>query len=149
MVMNKRGLSDVITVSLIILLAIAAVVIVWTFVRPTIEGVGKSLESSTDCIKIDVEAVSCGVASNNVVVQLVTSGGTTVNAVNAILIGSDGSRIVREVAGGVPPELATGTASYSSEGIESTDSATAAVIIQDADGNAVTCPESSVVISCN
>ncbi len=54
----KRGLSDVVTVSLIILLAIAAVVIVWTFVRPTLEGTGKQI-SSGNCLAVDLRPISC------------------------------------------------------------------------------------------
>ena len=58
MVMKKRGLSEVVTVALIILLAIAAVVIVWTFVRSTLEDVGKQVTS--DCVTTNIKAISCG-----------------------------------------------------------------------------------------
>ncbi|MDO8508099.1 MAG: hypothetical protein Q7S27_00275 [Nanoarchaeota archaeon] len=58
MINQKRGLSDVVTVSLIILLAIAAVVIVWTFVRPTLESTGKEIAGG-NCLAVEVKVVSC------------------------------------------------------------------------------------------
>ncbi len=59
MKINKRGLSDVVTVSLIILLAIAAVVIVWGFVRPTIQ---TNLETGAGCANARVFVRSCTTA---------------------------------------------------------------------------------------
>ena len=57
MINNKRGLSDVVTTVLIILLAIAAVVIVWSFVAPTLRGAGEKLNIS--CIQTDLEITNC------------------------------------------------------------------------------------------
>ena len=59
MIMNKKGLSDVVTTVLIILLAIAAIVIVWNFVSPTLENAGSQIESQTACLDASVVAVSC------------------------------------------------------------------------------------------
>ena len=67
MVMKKRGLSDVVTVALVILLAIAAVVIVWTFVRATLENVGTQIND--DCISTSVKVVSCPASGTPVVVE--------------------------------------------------------------------------------
>lgn len=58
MINQKRGLSDVVTVSLIILLAIAAVVIVWTFLRPTLENTGKEI-AGANCLTVEAKAISC------------------------------------------------------------------------------------------
>jgi len=42
--MNKRGLSQIVIIGLVILLSIAAVIIVWNFVKPTLEDVGSSFD---------------------------------------------------------------------------------------------------------
>ncbi|MBX4211974.1 hypothetical protein KW787_00765 [Candidatus Pacearchaeota archaeon] len=43
----KKGLSDIITTVLIILLVLAAVVIVWSFIRPAIKNAGEGIESDS------------------------------------------------------------------------------------------------------
>lgn len=63
--MKKRGLSDVVAVTLIILLAIAAVVIVWAFVKNMLTTTGEEIEAN--CLKVDVKPISCTNASNVVV----------------------------------------------------------------------------------
>ena len=45
--MNKRGLSDIVVTVLIILLVLAAVVIIWSFVRPAIIRSSGQLEPGT------------------------------------------------------------------------------------------------------
>jgi cysteine-rich repeat protein len=114
------------------------------------EEVVEEFDFLANCEKVDVEAVSCNVNSDDVVVQLVTSGGVTLNTVNAILTKNDGSKIVKALPS-VPDELSTGTASYSgidSEDIVDTDAATASVTIEDFEGDTFTCLDSGVVISC-
>ena len=64
---KKRGLSDVVTVTLIILLAIAAVVIVWAFVRSTLEDVGEEITGA--CITSAITLVSCNSAAGTAVVR--------------------------------------------------------------------------------
>lgn len=54
---SKRGLSDVITTVLIILLALAAVAIVWSFVMPLIQRAGEEVNS--DCFTISLTPESC------------------------------------------------------------------------------------------
>src|SRR3989344_8936329 len=54
--MNKRGLSDVVTTVLIILLALAAIVIIWAFVKPVIFSSGGKIESGLFTINFDIPA---------------------------------------------------------------------------------------------
>lgn len=68
MIFQKRGLSDVITVALIILLAISAVVIVWTFVRATLQDVGEQVTAS--CIEANLKLVGkCNQATGEITVK--------------------------------------------------------------------------------
>ncbi len=55
---NKRGLSNVIVVVLLILLAIAAVSIMWGVLSNVLQRTGAQLSTTTDCLEIKVEIVS-------------------------------------------------------------------------------------------
>ncbi len=85
---EKRGLSDVVTVSLIILLAIAAVVIVWSFVKPTIEGTGKQIQGASACVNIEVKTISCKIADGSVVVEN-AGGDKKIEGVKIVYYASD------------------------------------------------------------
>ncbi len=94
MEITKRGLSDVVTVSLIILLAIAAVVIVWTFVRPTIEGTAKQV-SSADCLSVNLKPISCDISEGNAVIES-GPGQTSIDNVKFILYDANDNSVVRD-----------------------------------------------------
>lgn len=80
---EKRGLSDVVTVTLIILLAITAVVIVWVFVRSTLVDVGEEIQSGS-CVTVDVKPVgTCNIANGAVTISN-GPGDTTIKAVKLI-----------------------------------------------------------------
>lgn len=55
--MNKRGLSGIVTVILIILLVLVAIGIIWAAIRPPIQETGDRL--SGDCLTLNVEALAC------------------------------------------------------------------------------------------
>lgn len=76
MIGKKRGLSDVVTVTLIILLAIAAVVIVWAFVRSTLEETGKEITGV--CVTSSVKLLGiCNATTGAVTVR--NDGRETIN----------------------------------------------------------------------
>ena len=56
---GKRGLSDVVSTVLIILLVVAAVAAVWVFIQPTLRNAGGAVERGQVCISSTVEPVSC------------------------------------------------------------------------------------------
>ena len=56
---NKKGLSDVITTVLIILLTLAAVVLIWTFLQPTIKNSVSGVQGQSDCLTAQVEPINC------------------------------------------------------------------------------------------
>jgi len=57
MVLNKKGLSQVVTTVLIILIVIVAVVIIWAAVRPIFTNVEDRL--TAECITIDLDIIEC------------------------------------------------------------------------------------------
>ena len=57
---NKKGLSDVIATVLIILLALAAIVIIWTFVRSgIIDPASRTAGAQGICFETELSVVSC------------------------------------------------------------------------------------------
>ena len=56
---SKRGLSDVVTTVLIILLVVASVVTIWAFIQPTLKNAGSSVQKGTVCLTNSIEPVSC------------------------------------------------------------------------------------------
>jgi len=61
LIMNKRGLSAVVTTLIIILLVLVAIGIIWVVVRNIIQGGAGGIELSAKCLNINVKAtaVSC------------------------------------------------------------------------------------------
>src|SRR3989344_5764031 len=68
MAILKRGLSDIVTNVLIILLVLVAIGIIWLFVRPFIQQGAGGVAGASDCYTTSVEPVSC--------TRTATSGGT-------------------------------------------------------------------------
>ena len=68
---NKKAVSDVITTVLIILLVLAAVAIIGGILLRNIGEAGSKIETSSGCVELDVQPVSCGAFSyaSNVLVQ--------------------------------------------------------------------------------
>ncbi len=97
---TKRGLSDVVSNVLIILLVLVAVGILWLFLRPTITKVG-DVGGATDCLSVDVRALSCtkvGLPADGdwaVVIERGAGGPKDLQAVKAIFYATDGTSVVR------------------------------------------------------
>lgn len=57
--MNKKGLSDIVTTALIILLVAVAVVAIWAFVGPALKGTGQQFNRAQTCIANQLDVTSC------------------------------------------------------------------------------------------
>jgi len=72
---SKRGLSNVVATVLIILLALAAIAILWSFVGPTITDYTDEIDTTSKCLNSELKPTSCTffeeTGSATVVVQLV------------------------------------------------------------------------------
>jgi flagellin-like protein len=55
--MNKRGLSQVVTTVILILVVLSAIVIIWAAVRPTIQRTSEQI--SADCFTIELSVAGC------------------------------------------------------------------------------------------
>ena len=69
---NKRGVSEVISTILIILVVLAAVVIVWQVVSRMIKGTGEDVEKKLKCVDVSLEilSVECMKGAPNILVTL-------------------------------------------------------------------------------
>ncbi|MBI5804390.1 hypothetical protein HY450_04040 [Candidatus Pacearchaeota archaeon] len=142
---NKKGLSDIIATVLIVLLALAAVAVVWSFIQPAIKNTGGSIDLQTKCLNTEVKPTACTVTggTGTVNIQLVKGEATKVVAV---IEDSLGATYVGETD--APNPLATKSVSVPSVGSASPFNAKAAAIVSDAEGNTATCDVGLVQITC-
>jgi flagellin-like protein len=72
---NKRGISQIVTTVLIILIILVAIVLIWNFVRPAITKAGEQISTDTDCLRLDIEVINCVVSSDSVNVTVKRNAG--------------------------------------------------------------------------
>jgi len=76
MIQNKKGLSDIVTTALIILLVAVAVAAIWAFVSPALRGTGIQFTKTQVCVSNLIEPITCkttaasGTPANSFVVQI-------------------------------------------------------------------------------
>jgi len=84
---NKKGLSDVVTTVLIILLVVAAVSLVWVFIVPMIKNTGGAVNRGQTCFTNSVEPVTCkGSAAAGYVVSCNRKTDEKVNTLKSVKI---------------------------------------------------------------
>jgi flagellin-like protein len=104
--MNKRGLSEVVTAVLLVLLAIAAVVIVWSVIKGFLQAPG----GTADCMNINLEIRNIDKTVNSVKVfrNTNTGGNPTLNKIKFLFENSTGSKAIDQ-SGDMPNILETKT----------------------------------------
>ena len=60
---KKRGLSDVVTTVLIILLVLAAVAIIWGYLRGSLVSSGQQVTGQTACLNLDLKTIACNLSA--------------------------------------------------------------------------------------
>ena len=115
---NKRGLSAVVTTLIIILLVLVAVGIVWVVVRNVIEQGAEQIDISTKCVAVDVRAVGVVPAGgDNYIVTLERkSGGGDIGGVKLNIFNSTSNSGPIDF-GTTLVELATETQTVSANGV--------------------------------
>ena len=143
--MNRKGLSDIITTVLVIVLVIAAIGILWASLKPTIQ---KGVESTEQagCYQIDLQAVKCLKNSGNTanVTYKWVSGDVTLVGSKLVLGKVDGSST--SVDGNAMTQLAT-TASNNVDFGAVPKQFSVAAVIKSSSGNSITC-QASEPIQC-
>ncbi|MEK6910662.1 MAG: hypothetical protein AABW82_02710 [Nanoarchaeota archaeon] len=143
--MDKKGLSDVITNVLVIVLVIAAIGILWAALKPTIQKGAESTEQA-GCYQIDLAPVTCirnDIAGNtaNVTYKWV-SGDIDLIGVKMILGKEDGSST--SVDGDLITSLATVAKNDVNFGAKPKQFSVAPVI-KSSSGKSITCQASQAV----
>lgn len=140
--MNRKGISEVVTVILIILLSITAVIIVWQVVRPLIEKPASTI--SADCVTVSLEVTRAQVGSNNITVTR-NAGSGSLQKIVVIRENSVGTSAIVNDSNDASnlKELETRQMFFSGT-IASGDIITIAPVVRSASGTEnVQCPESS------
>ena len=148
--MNKKGLSDIIATVLIVLLALAAIAIVWAFVRPTIEGSGQQINVAQSCFNAEAKVTGCGATINKVNVQLIkgTIGGDVGEVKSIIVVVKDSSGVTHTGTGNPVDLFSSISITPTGYTILDTDTAQAAVQVADGQGGTYTCDLSPTVVTC-
>ncbi|RMD66461.1 hypothetical protein D6817_04080 [Candidatus Pacearchaeota archaeon] len=161
MLENKRGVSNVVTTVLIILLALAAVAVLAAFILPTIRNTSTSAGQQTACFNVQVTPLDCSVADTNgdgtydeALVKLRDDSGA-VKQVKAVIANTN----TGETATSNPQDIsAYGTVSVPPISISgwgigapivNTLQARAIAIVDDGQGGTAECPPSPTVITCH
>lgn len=158
---DKRGVSDVITTVLIILLVLAAVAIIGGLLLRNIGEAGSKIGTQTACLDLDVKAVNCSlgivVGTNPRPREIyVNRGGRGSEAdiakVTLLFENSAGTVTPKstptDVTGSIPKALETVKLSSSVSEAISASYVRTSVIVRGADGKEVTCEPSLVKVTC-
>jgi hypothetical protein len=150
-VMEKRGLSNLVATVLIILLALAAVALVWSFLQPSFENTGVKIDLGTQCLNVDIKPLSCvfnTTADNkSAMVNVQYSNGDVEEVI--IVVDWDGVTNVNRAPAPTTELQTEGYAVDPPTGVTGTDPTTASVAAVVTDGvNVQTCPESATKVNC-
>jgi len=153
MITNKKGLSDVVTTVLIILLVLAAVGIVGSYVLKMINQGGEKISGASICSSLQVEPKNCtqiqsGSGGKWTVSVTASKKGTdaTIKSIGVILYKSDGTS-VSQTATAIPKFLETSEI-YSLGNLGSNPSYAGVSVVPTIttdDGADVTCSESEKI----
>jgi len=92
---NKKGISDVVTTVLIVLLTIVAIAILWGFLQPLFTKSGTKVQMAEQCLTISLEVPSCVTTDTTASVSVKRSpGAANLKEVKVILSKPDGSTVV-------------------------------------------------------
>lgn len=143
---DKKGLSDVVTTVLIILISIIAIVVLGSFLLPLVTKSGTNIEQAESCLTASLEVSSCKVTdtSANVTVKR-NAGAASIGEIRLIFENPSGETSV--VANStVPEEL--GTKVYSKNLGFRAKGVSVAAGIADAKGNINYC-NPTLSVKCN
>lgn len=152
---NRKGLSDVITTVLIILLVLAAVILIWAFIRRPLEQGGQQIEIQGACLRLGdaIVPTACVIDTSDNVAKITVrrTGGDdiTLNGVKVLATASTGANKINDSTA-YPDVLGTKDYSITLTGFGTTETFTASVAaVISAGGKTGTCQESLTKISCS
>ncbi len=149
MYLKKKGLSDVVATVLIILLALAAVVIVWSFVSPSLRNSGTQIDVQSKCLATELKPTSCTLTADDATANVELSRGDAPQLMKLMVEDSEGAKTVTATAEDAPQELYT-TKSVSADlpAGAHTPYKVSAIAVFTVDGNNYDCMPSTTTITC-
>ena len=149
--MKKRGISDIVATILIVLLALAAVAMIWAFIQPLIGGAGETATLSAKCLQTEVKPTSCiiNTTTNSATAnaQLTKDGASKIT----ILLEDELGTTLTGNQVDAPPILSTTQviiANTTALDVTSTIEARGVAIVEDDQGNSQLCTPSPVTFNC-
>lgn len=128
--MQKKGVSQIVSTILIILLVLAAIVIVWGVVERFVRTGEEAIIARTACMDIRLSIVEANSSENNVTVTRMTGGDT--DAVNDIKILVEGTAATVTAPGGDAALEPLETKTYDvTSGINAGDKVEVAAVLED------------------
>ncbi|MBS3088497.1 hypothetical protein J4402_01825 [Candidatus Pacearchaeota archaeon] len=156
--MNNKGLSNIIATVLIVLLALAAVAIVWTVMNGLIGDTSGQIELTNLCVLSEAKPTHCKYAATGgnaeVTVQLVrgeqvVAGDGKAGVQKVVAVVTSLNKMTSRGDEVAPKKLSSTTVSVTGvTGATQADFATATVTVQDEAGNTKTCDESTIQVDC-
>jgi len=107
---NKKGLSEVVTNVLIVLLVIVAIGVIWAFIYPMITKSGAKIEASQACLSLsnNLEITMCDSDGTNAKVLVKRSSGSeALKEIKLVFEKEDGSTLNITTITNIPAELET------------------------------------------
>lgn len=148
MMRNEKGLSDVITTVLIVLLALAAVVIIWGFVRPALERGGEGITKQSVCFDVDIQPTTCTAgAAGTATVSYKNNGGQEVSAVNIIVENPTTGQTNVESGSGITPYGSVPNEQIDNFAIAAGDNVRVAAVVL-SDGESYSCDPAPTSVDC-
>jgi flagellin-like protein len=143
MVSNKKGISNIVSTLLIVLLVIVAVGVVWVAVRGMLDRSTAELDISQKCMATNVYAtkVNCTSGTCDVTVKRGT-GGDEFDGVRIILTNADEESFTSDVEGSIN-ELATSTETGIVTGLGNVTKVEVAAYFLDSSGEKQVCSVNS------
>ena len=142
---NKRGLSTIVATVLIVLLALAAISVIWYYINNVLVSTGESIDLAQRCLQTEVRPTGCSATEGTVQVQYLSG-----NATQVIGIIKDVDGTTNSDAESAPGLLATVTTTPGLTGISGATTASAAAVVSDPENPSRTliCDESPTTITC-
>jgi len=142
---NNKGLSTVVTTLIIILLTIVAIMIIWGVVKGLLDNNSSTIDKSTMCLEIDIQAtkvvsIDALNGSYNVTVARTSGGKDIIEGIEIVLQSDSDASDVTLIEGAFAP-MKIGTYTVTKAGLTNVSKAIVSAYFTDTKGEKQRCPE--------
>ncbi|MDO8460406.1 MAG: hypothetical protein Q7S74_04815 [Nanoarchaeota archaeon] len=150
---NKKGLSDVVATVLIVLLTLAAVAVIWTFIRPLFTTTGAQIDAQGQCLLSEIRPTVCTLTATTAIVTAQFVKGDDPIKLKIVVQDSNGNRDVTGPLNGPSTILGTIPNTVTLDKVVNIAAnkpiiAKVAPVVKDSNGNDYVCEEGTVIVTC-